>query len=117
MNVFLFCKLLKLLFGKFSSYFSCSQAWFGFFIIRFELGLNVCSVSSTFVQGDYVWLDLKTGREFEVPIGAVVKLCDSGQIQVVDDEGNVSPEAYVTHVLYIFLLLSHTPSCPSSLHP
>uniref|UniRef100_A0A8C8DVY8 Myosin VIIAa n=1 Tax=Oryzias sinensis TaxID=183150 RepID=A0A8C8DVY8_9TELE len=48
--------------------------------------------SSTFVQGDYVWLDLKTGREFEVPIGAVVKLCDSGQIQVVDDEGNVSPE-------------------------
>lgn len=41
-------------------------------------------------QGDYVWLDLKTGREFEVPIGAVVKLCDSGQIQVVDDEGNVS---------------------------
>ena len=25
-----------------------------------------------------------------MPIGAVVKLCDSGQIQVVDDEGNVS---------------------------
>lgn len=37
-----------------------------------------------------MWLDLKTGREFEVPIGAVVKLCDSGQIQVLDDEGNVS---------------------------
>lgn len=37
-----------------------------------------------------MWLDLKTGREFVVPIGAVVKLCDSGQIQVVDDEGNVS---------------------------
>ncbi|XP_061684462.1 myosin VIIAa isoform X2 [Syngnathoides biaculeatus] len=46
-------------------------------------------------QGDYVWLDLKSGREFEVPIGAVVKLCDSGQIQVVDDEGNehwISPQ-------------------------
>uniref|UniRef100_A0A668VF82 Myosin VIIAa n=1 Tax=Oreochromis aureus TaxID=47969 RepID=A0A668VF82_OREAU len=46
-------------------------------------------------QGDYVWLDLKTGREFEVPIGTVVKLCDSGQIQVVDDEGNehwISPQ-------------------------
>uniref|UniRef100_A0A8C4EBQ7 Myosin VIIAa n=1 Tax=Dicentrarchus labrax TaxID=13489 RepID=A0A8C4EBQ7_DICLA len=46
-------------------------------------------------QGDYVWLDLKTGREFEVPVGAVVKLCDSGQIQVVDDEGNehwISPQ-------------------------
>ncbi|NXE54509.1 MYO7A protein, partial [Casuarius casuarius] len=47
------------------------------------------------VQGDYVWMDLKTGREFDVPIGAVVKLCDSGQIQVVDDEGNehwISPQ-------------------------
>lgn len=43
-------------------------------------------------QGDYVWLDLKTGREFDVPVGAVVKLCDSGQIQVLDDEGTVSPQ-------------------------
>lgn len=42
------------------------------------------------LQGDYVWLDLKTGREFDVPVGAVVKLCDSGQIQVADDEGRVS---------------------------
>lgn len=42
------------------------------------------------IQGDYVWLDLKTGREFDVPVGAVVKLCDSGQIQVVDDEVRVS---------------------------
>ncbi|XP_033487862.2 myosin VIIAa isoform X1 [Epinephelus lanceolatus] len=50
---------------------------------------------NTLIQGDYVWLDLKSGREFEVPIGAVVKLCDSGQIQVVDDEGNehwISPQ-------------------------
>lgn len=47
------------------------------------------SLSSLCLQGDYVWMDLKTGREFDVPIGAVVKLCDSGQIQVVDDEGNV----------------------------
>ncbi|XP_047450061.1 myosin VIIAa isoform X1 [Mugil cephalus] len=49
----------------------------------------------TLIKGDYVWLDLKTGREFEVPIGAVVKLCDSGQIQVLDDEGNehwISPQ-------------------------
>ncbi|XP_017559668.1 myosin VIIAa isoform X2 [Pygocentrus nattereri] len=49
----------------------------------------------TLVQGDYVWLDLKTGREFDVPVGAVVKLCDSGQIQVLDDEGNehwISPQ-------------------------
>ena len=40
-----------------------------------------------------MWLDLKTGGEFVVPIGAVVKLCNSGQIQVLDDEGNVrTPE-------------------------
>lgn len=44
-------------------------------------------------QGDFVWLDLKTGREFDVPVGAEVKLCDSGQIQVVDDEGRVSRHA------------------------
>uniref|UniRef100_A0A8C6QNL8 Myosin VIIA n=1 Tax=Nannospalax galili TaxID=1026970 RepID=A0A8C6QNL8_NANGA len=40
-------------------------------------------------------MDLKSGQEFDVPIGAVVKLCDSGQIQVVDDEGNehwISPQ-------------------------
>ncbi|NXE97121.1 MYO7A protein, partial [Menura novaehollandiae] len=51
--------------------------------------------SCLWFQGDYVWMDLKTGREFDVPIGAVVKLCDSGQIQVVDDEGNehwISPQ-------------------------
>uniref|UniRef100_A0A8C6W392 Myosin VIIA n=1 Tax=Nannospalax galili TaxID=1026970 RepID=A0A8C6W392_NANGA len=44
---------------------------------------------------NYVWMDLKSGQEFDVPIGAVVKLCDSGQIQVVDDEGNehwISPQ-------------------------
>uniref|UniRef100_A0A8D0CXJ8 Myosin VIIA n=1 Tax=Sander lucioperca TaxID=283035 RepID=A0A8D0CXJ8_SANLU len=47
------------------------------------------------ILGDYVWLDLKTGREFDVPVGAVVKLCDSRQIQVLDDEGSehwISPQ-------------------------
>ncbi|KAK7926039.1 hypothetical protein WMY93_008349 [Mugilogobius chulae] len=46
-------------------------------------------------QGDHVWLDLQTGREFDVPVGAVVKLCDSRQIQVLDDEGQehwISPQ-------------------------
>uniref|UniRef100_A0AAR2IYX4 Myosin VIIAb n=1 Tax=Pygocentrus nattereri TaxID=42514 RepID=A0AAR2IYX4_PYGNA len=46
-------------------------------------------------QGDYVWLDPKRGHEFDVPLGAVVKLCDSGQILVVDDEGHehwISPQ-------------------------
>jgi len=36
-----------------------------------------------------VWLDNTNGGEFDVPIGALVKLSDSGQIQVIDDEGKV----------------------------
>ncbi|CAH6792656.1 Myo7a [Phodopus roborovskii] len=59
--------------------------------------------------GDYVWMDLKSGQEFDVPIGAVVKLCDSGQIQVVDDEGNehwISPQN-ATHI---------KPMHPTSVH-
>ncbi|XP_056467244.1 myosin VIIAa isoform X2 [Gadus chalcogrammus] len=55
----------------------------------------VAPVNVDMFLGDYVWLDLKTGREFVVPIGAVVKLCDSGQIQVLDDEGSehwISPQ-------------------------
>ncbi|XP_025933944.1 unconventional myosin-VIIa [Apteryx rowi] len=64
---------------------------------------------TTLLAGDYVWMDLKTGREFDVPIGAVVKLCDSGQIQVVDDEGNehwISPQN-ATHI---------KPMHPTSIH-
>ncbi|PFX22115.1 unconventional myosin-VIIa-like isoform X2 [Stylophora pistillata] len=38
-------------------------------------------------KGEHVWLDNVNGGEFDVPIGALVKLADSGQIQVVDDEG------------------------------
>ncbi|XP_058950063.2 unconventional myosin-VIIa [Pocillopora verrucosa] len=38
-------------------------------------------------KGEHVWLDNTGGGEFDVPIGALVKLADSGQIQVVDDEG------------------------------
>uniref|UniRef100_A0A8D1VBA8 Unconventional myosin-VIIa n=1 Tax=Sus scrofa TaxID=9823 RepID=A0A8D1VBA8_PIG len=60
-------------------------------------------------QGDYVWMDLRSGQEFDVPIGAVVKLCDSGQIQVVDDEGNehwISPQNS-THI---------KPMHPTSVH-
>ncbi|KAM9319057.1 unconventional myosin-VIIa-like [Pholidichthys leucotaenia] len=57
--------------------------------------VNTVMKHSTLLPGDYVWLDMKTGREFEVPVGAIVKLCDSGQIQVVDDEANehwISPQ-------------------------
>ncbi|XP_022348172.1 unconventional myosin-VIIa [Enhydra lutris kenyoni] len=54
-------------------------------------------------------MDLRSGQEFDVPIGAVVKLCDSGQIEVVDDEGNehwISPQN-ATHI---------KPMHPTSVH-
>ncbi|XP_058401530.1 unconventional myosin-VIIa isoform X2 [Diceros bicornis minor] len=54
-------------------------------------------------------MDLRSGQEFDVPVGAVVKLCDSGQIQVVDDEGNehwISPQN-ATHI---------KPMHPTSVH-
>lgn len=60
-------------------------------VLKVLVELNAAEMFGS--QGDYVWLDLKTGREFDVPVGAVVKLCDSGQIQVVDDEGRVSYHA------------------------
>ena len=34
-----------------------------------------------------MWFDNTTGGEFELPIGATVKFSDTGQIQLVDDEG------------------------------
>ncbi|XP_018103359.1 unconventional myosin-VIIa isoform X2 [Xenopus laevis] len=71
--------------------------------------VNQALKPSTLLPGDYVWLDLKTGREFDVPVGAVVKLCDSGQIQVLDDEGNehwISPQN-ATHI---------KPMHPTSIH-
>ena len=37
-----------------------------------------------------MWYDNTQGGEFEVPIGAVVKFSDTGQIQLVDDDEEVS---------------------------
>ena len=41
-----------------------------------------------------MWLDNTNGGEFDVPIGAQVKLADSGQIQVIDDEGKVQKRLF-----------------------
>ncbi|XP_009185241.2 unconventional myosin-VIIa [Papio anubis] len=71
--------------------------------------LNQAFKTYAVLPGDYVWMDLRSGQEFDVPIGAVVKLCDSGQIQVVDDEGNehwISPQN-ATHI---------KPMHPTSVH-
>lgn len=37
-------------------------------------------------QGDFVWVDPGVG----VPIGAEVQLTDTGQLQLLDDEGKVT---------------------------
>ncbi|KAG8135805.1 hypothetical protein E2320_008786 [Naja naja] len=38
-------------------------------------------------RGDYVWLESHSGKEFNVPIGAVVKVSNSGRFLLEDDEG------------------------------
>ncbi|XP_029141653.1 unconventional myosin-VIIb [Protobothrops mucrosquamatus] len=37
--------------------------------------------------GDHVWLEFHSGKEFNVPIGAVVKVSNSGRFLLEDDEG------------------------------
>lgn len=50
-----------------------------------------------------MWLPSKAGGEYAVDIGAKVKFTDSGQIQVVDDDGQVSSRASVYYCnLYQF---------------
>ncbi|XP_016873274.1 unconventional myosin-VIIa isoform X11 [Homo sapiens] len=71
--------------------------------------LNQAFKTYAVLPGDHVWMDLRLGQEFDVPIGAVVKLCDSGQVQVVDDEDNehwISPQN-ATHI---------KPMHPTSVH-
>eukprot|EP00118_Oscarella_pearsei_P013166 m.102239 g.102239 ORF g.102239 m.102239 type:complete len:1092 (+) comp37156_c0_seq8:188-3463(+) len=38
-------------------------------------------------KGDHVWCQPIDEGEFEIPIGATVKFSDTGQIQLIDDEG------------------------------
>ena len=37
-----------------------------------------------------MWVPPETKGEFDVAIGGIVKLSDSGQIAIIDDEGKVS---------------------------
>ncbi|XP_053162242.1 unconventional myosin-VIIb isoform X2 [Hemicordylus capensis] len=38
-------------------------------------------------KGDHIWMELSSSSEFNVPIGAVVKISDSGRFLLEDDEG------------------------------
>nr|XP_034988804.1 unconventional myosin-VIIb isoform X1 [Zootoca vivipara] len=40
-----------------------------------------------FRKGDHIWLEASSGSEFNVPIGAVIKISDSGRFLLEDDEG------------------------------
>lgn len=47
-------------------------------------------------QGDYIWIEPVTGREFDVAIGARVISAEGRRIQVKDDDGKV---CYMPHIL------------------
>jgi hypothetical protein len=44
------------------------------------------------IQGDYIWIEPVSGREFDVAIGARVISAEGRRIQVKDDDGKVSKE-------------------------
>jgi len=51
-----------------------------------------------------VWYDNTQGGEFDLPIGAVVKFSDTGQIQLVDDDGEASIRVILVVFNFYYLL-------------
>jgi len=47
-------------------------------------------ILSHMLQGDYIWIEPVSGREFDVAIGARVISAEGRRIQVKDDDGKVS---------------------------
>jgi len=41
------------------------------------------------VQGDYIWIEPQSKKEFDVAIGARVIAAEGRRIQVIDDDGKV----------------------------
>lgn len=54
------------------------------------LGENVLISYVKKFQGDYIWIEPISGREFDVAIGARVISAEGKRIQVKDDDGRVS---------------------------
>ena len=42
-----------------------------------------------YLQGDYVWISVPKGQEFNIPIGAQIVHQELGKTQLRDDEGQV----------------------------
>ncbi|XP_065841115.1 myosin-VIIa-like [Oscarella lobularis] len=58
-------------------------------------------------KGDHVWVQPEEKGEFNIPIGATVQFSDTGQIQLVDDEGR---ETWLTAIEAGSLKTMHTSS-------
>lgn len=54
---------------------------------------------SIFFQGDYIWIEPVSGKEFDVAIGARVVSAEGRRIQVKDDDNKVCRR---TFFLFIF---------------
>lgn len=55
--------------------------------ISSSLSLPLCVLNSVHPQGDYIWIEPISGREFDVAIGARVVSAEGRRIQVKDDDG------------------------------
>lgn len=51
--------------------------------------LNKFIINLKLFQGDYIWIEPISGREFDVAIGARVISAEGKRIQVKDDDGRV----------------------------
>ena len=52
------------------------------------------------LQGDYVWIEPSTKREFDVAIGARVVSAEGKRIQVVDDDAKVSDAVRIILIVF-----------------
>uniref|UniRef100_A0A8C3L7C3 Myosin VIIA n=1 Tax=Chrysolophus pictus TaxID=9089 RepID=A0A8C3L7C3_CHRPC len=73
-------------------------------------------------RGDYVWMDLKTGREFDVPIGAVVKLLGllfqlCSRLHPSSIFGFLSAGSHCLIKLHVLLLQTYTGSILVAVNP
>lgn len=47
------------------------------------------AINGLFLQGDYIWVEPQSKKEFDVAIGARVKSVDGRKILMIDDDSKV----------------------------